>query len=238
MTVVGFLGSFTHVQEALTTVTAAPDRLTVGAAFLIAAAAVTWQPVWRWIKYFVTTVHECCHATSAYAFGGSVPRIKIRADASGETAWATRGGTIGRVITTMAGYVGVGAVAVGTASLIGTGHVTAVIFLTVAVALMAITSARSLFTVAILAAVVASTVALYRYAPANIQTFAPTTITWILLFGAVRDVHILAHSSEENDATILTRLTGIGRRFWIALFYTATVAAAGYGTWMLATRAI
>lgn len=220
----------------LTHVTAVPSYGMVVGSFFLAAFLVNERRTWYWVKYFITIVHESCHATSAYVFGGSRPRIKVRFDSSGETAWSARS-KIGRVVTAFAGYTGVALVSVGSATLLGSGRIMALIFLTTVVAIMALISARNLLAAVILVGILASTLALSRCTAVSVQLLIPMTITWILSMGAIKDVHILSQCEGESDATILHGLTGVPARAWVSVFYAFTFACAAYGIWIFASRA-
>ena len=126
----------------------------------------------------------------------------------------------------------------GGAALLATGHLLAVLLLSLAGLAglaFAIRNAYGLLAVVVTGAVI---VAVLWQRSAVAAAALGYAMTWLLLFGGVRPVVELQRDRRRrrgpsNDADQLARLTGVPGGVWVGLFGVACVALLVFGGWLL-----
>jgi Peptidase M50B-like len=142
------------------------------------------------------------------------------------------------VFTALAGYLAAPLLGLGGAALLATGHLLAVLLLSLAGLAglaFAIRNAYGLLAVVITGAVI---VAVLWQRSAVAAAALGYTMTWLLLFGGVRPVLELQHDRRRrrrpsNDADQLARLTRLPGGLWVGVFGLVAVGALGLGGWLL-----
>lgn len=205
-----------------------------------ACAAVMLDPVWRWARSVVTIVHEAGHAIAALATGRQLTGIRLHSDTSGLTLSRGRPRGLGMMITAAAGYVSPSLVGLAGVGLLAVDQVTIMLWGGTAVLLCMLVMVRNFYGALLLLVTGAAVVGISLYASPDLQAAFGYTMTWFLLFGAVRPVAELRRTRRRQpgaptDADILARLTRIPGTFWVLVFATITLGALGAGGWLLLT---
>lgn len=209
---------------------AAPEWAALGA-----AALVVLVPTWRWLRIYVTAVHEIGHAVVALAVGGTVHRLVLRPDTSGTAHFALTGGLRGlrRMAVSLAGYPAPGAAGLLGAWLVDRGSLTAwltgvaVVFGAVVVLWM-----RNPFGLAALLVAVGGTVYALREADAVVVEVLAHGLAWFLVLGGLRAAfeqwsHGRGPGHAPTDAGAIAAVTRLPWWLWSAGF----VAGSGAVVW-------
>ena len=129
------------------------------------------------------------------------------------------------------GYLGPSLFGLGAAKLIATGHIVAVVWVTIfllGVLLMWVVNLWGRFVVLLVAGLV---YAVGHHAPIRDQVIAAYAITWLLLLSGVR--RTFERGAGARDAEILSDRTFIPRVIWALLWMAGTLGAVAVGGSML-----
>jgi hypothetical protein len=213
---------------------AAQAHLPVSTSVLLgvaALAAATLPGISLVTQYFNTMAHEGAHAAIGSATGRRVNGVSLRGNGDGRTSLSGPHG-LGYLLAGIAGYLGPSAFGLGAAALIHTGHILAVLWLTlVALACLAVLARRNAFGLAMILATGIVVFIVARYAPLGAQIAVSYAVAWFLLVSGVQVV--LQHGRHASDADALHHLTRIPRGLWAAFWLAGSAAALVYGATLL-----
>lgn len=211
---------------------AVPPAHTVVVAAL-GVAIVLVLVFWELAGHATVIAHEGAHALTTMALGGTVHRVVINEDHTGETTVPRDGPT---VLPLMAGYYGPPLFGLLGAALLVKGAATAllwIIFFLLAVMLIVV---GSIFTLLIVVGLGAFLYLTATYGSASAQVIVACTLVWLLLVGGVVDA--FDHFWHGDDYGKLAEYTGVVPRFvWACLgIVVAGVCLVAGGSWLLGLR--
>jgi hypothetical protein len=215
-----------------------PPTWLVLACGLLALGAVVPDRTWRVARNLATLTHEGGHALAALLTGRRLAGVRLHADTSGVTVSAGRATGLGMVVTSAAGYLASPLLGLGGAWLLAAGHVTALLWISLALLGGMLLLIRNPFGAATVLAAGTAVFLVSWLAPATVQAAFAYLLTWFLLLGGLRPVVELQHERRRraptSDADQLARLTRIPGLLWVGLFALVALAAivAG-GRWLL-----
>jgi hypothetical protein len=215
--------SLTELWHEVVGTQADPPRWLIFGAGAAALAAVAPRPVWRLTRNAVTIAHEGGHALVALCTGRRLSGIRLHADTSGVTVSYGKPHGPGMVMTALAGYIAPALLGLGGAALVGTGHITALLWACVVLLGLMLLMIRNWFGILTLLATGAAVFIVTWYTTAQVQAAFADFAVWFLLFGGVRPVFELQWQrrrgrAPQSDADQLARLTGVPGLAWVLLF--------------------
>jgi hypothetical protein len=193
---------------------------------IVALAAVLSIPraTWRWFGLFTTLVHELGHAVAAVLSGRFVSGIRIHRNHSGAATSSGRG-VGGTVISGIFGYPAPAIVGAALVWSVFTGYTSLALIVGGAVLVVTLVVVRNLFGVLVVLASAAVAVALWLWAPPELQGYSLLVLGIALLVGAVRGLVTVVgvHTSRRaqlrtSDAYLLYTRTGVPSPVWLTLF--------------------
>ncbi|MBP6997281.1 MAG: M50 family metallopeptidase [Phycicoccus sp.] len=211
-----------------------PELTAYGIATTLALAAivVVLQPVWQWLRLGVTLVHELGHGLVGVLVGRTFTGFVVGGDGSGHavTSGSPRG--LGRVVTTWAGYPMPALVGVGLAAGALAGWAAPVLFAVLVVLALTLLRIRSALTLFVVAAVAAGVAWLWWSGSASAQAHALVAAGALLLVGAWRHVFaVLRGGRGIDDHRVLAQLTHVPGTVWVGSW----IVVMGAATWWVAT---
>jgi peptidoglycan/LPS O-acetylase OafA/YrhL len=197
---------------------------------------------WRLARNSITIAHEGGHALASVLSGRRLDGIRLHADTSGVTY--SRGMRTGpaAVLTAAAGYVAPSLLGAGAAWLLAAHHVTAMLWLLLALLAATFLAIRNAYGVLAVLVTAGAVLAVSWFAAAAIQAAFGYAAAWFLLLGGVRAVaELQGHRRRSrrrgqvsmSDADQLGRLTGVPGGVWVAVFAVVCAAALVLGTRLL-----
>lgn len=212
-----------------------PPAFLVVATGLLALALVAWRPAWQVLRGVVTLAHEGGHATVAALSGRQLLGVRLHSDTSGLTVSKGRPRGPGMVLTLAAGYVAPSLLGLGGVALLGSGHITALLWSSIVLLGLMLLLIRNAYGIVSVLSTAAVVLVASWYTSPQTQAVFGYLLTWFLLVAAPRPVFELMRRrrrgrAPDSDADQLARLTGVGAGVWIAGFGLATLAAAAAGT--------
>lgn len=216
-----------------------PPRTLVLVTAALAVATVAPRQVWRVSRHVVTIAHEGGHALVALAVGRRLSGIRLHSDTSGVTVSVGRPTGPGMVATLLAGYLTPSLLGLVAAGLLMTGHITALLWVSIGLLAAMLLLIRNVFGVVSVVVTGGVVLAVSWLAAPTTQAAFGYLFTWFLLVGGVRPVFELQtkrrhRQAPHSDADQLARLTGIFGIVWVGLFAAATVVALLVGAgWLL-----
>jgi hypothetical protein len=109
-----------------------PSHLLILGTGLLAAAVVASRRAWPAARTVVTIAHEGGHALAAVATGRRLHGVRVLHSSAGVTMTAGNPSGPGIILTAMAGYLAAPLLGLGGAALLATGHLLAVLLLSLA----------------------------------------------------------------------------------------------------------
>jgi Peptidase M50B-like len=197
---------------------------------IVAVGAAALPDVWLLTRHVYTIAHEGAHATVGSVMGRQVTGVKMFRDGSGNTS-VQPGQRSGDVMFLASGYLGPSAFGVGAAKLIELGHIVAVLWLSLILLLLMLLVARSSFAIISVLITGAAVYVVAAYTAVGAQVMVAYVITWFLLLSGVRMVR--EHGTGARDADELRNLTSIPKGFWSFLWFVGSIAALGFGGYLL-----
>src|SRR6266511_1599274 len=217
----------------------APPSWLVFACAGLALAAVLPRRVWPISRNVVTIAHEAGHAVTALMAGRRLAGVRLHSDTSGVTVSVGKPTGFGMVATAAAGYPAPSLLGLGGAGLLATGHVTALLWMSLALLAGLLVVIRNVFGVVSLVVTGSVVFAVSWFASSLVQAGFAYLLTWFLLLAGPRPVvepqrKRRRGAAQFSDADQLARLTGVPSLVWVAFFAVLTVAALLAGThWLI-----
>jgi Peptidase M50B-like len=224
---------------------ALPPSWVVAVTGLAALLIVLDARSWRLASKVITIAHEGGHALVSVLSGRRLEGIRLHADSSGVTYSRGKRRGPGLVLTAAAGYVTPPLLGAGAALLLAERHVTAMLWLALALLGATFLAVRNAFGAAAVLATAAGVFAISYLASAAVQAGFAYLAAWFLLFGGIRPVLELPRGrcrasrrsrpsrGDVSDADQLARLTGISSGIWVALFVVVSAVALALGARLL-----
>jgi Peptidase M50B-like len=216
-----------------------PPWWLVGATGAAALASVTVRSVWHVLRNVVTIAHEGGHAFAALVTGRQLRGIRLHSDTSGVTVSSGKPYGPGMIFTAFAGYVTPPLLGLGAAGLLAAGHITALLWVSIALLTAILVMIRNVFGVLSVVTTGGVIFAVSWFASSTVQAAFAYAFTWFLLLAGARPVVELQSKrsrgrAPDSDADQLARLTGMPGLMWVFGFGLVAVAAllAG-GAWLL-----
>ena len=219
-----------------------PSAWVIGLTGLLALCVVLNSQSWRLAGKVITIAHEGGHALVSVLSGRRLDGIRLHSDSSGVTYSRGRGTGPGLVLTAAAGYVMPSLLGAGAACLLAAGHLTAMLWLALALLAATFLAIRNFYGAAAVLVTAGAVFAVSYYASAAVQAGFAYLAAWFLLLGGVRPAFELARGSmgqrqrwtRGSDAEQLARLTGAPAGLWITMFVLVALGALVAGAYLLA----
>jgi hypothetical protein len=193
-----------------------PPAWVIAASGATAVLIVLDARAWRLARCSITIAHEGGHALASVLSGRRLDGIRLDSDASGVTYSHGRATGPGAVVTSAAGYLSPSLLGAGVAWLLAAHHVTAMLWLLLALLAATFLAIRNAYGVLAVLVTASAVLALSWFAAAAIRPAFGYTAAWFLLLGGVRAVvdlqsHRRRRGSQvsTSDADQLGRLTGV-----------------------------
>ena len=164
-----------------------PTAVVVGAA-VAALLAVLIRDVWVVLRNVVTIAHEGGHAFVALLVGRRLRGIRLHSDTSGVTLSRGRPTGPGMVATAAAGYVAPSILGLACAALLASGHITAMLWLTVLFLAAMLILVRNAYGVVSILVTAATIFLISWFADAPIQAAFAYAFMWFLVVAGIRPV--------------------------------------------------
>ncbi len=215
-------------QRVLGTQPAPPQWLVLGCA-AAALLVILPHPVWQLSRNVVTIAHEGGHGLIALLTGRRLAAIRLHSDTSGLTVSAGRPTGPGMILTAAAGYTAPPLLGLGGAALLATGHITALLWISIALLAAMLLKIRNAFGLLSVIVTGAAFFAVSWYGGAQLQAGFAYLGIWFLLLAGVRPVVELQRrrrhgGAHDSDADQLARLTRVGGLFWVTVFLLVALA--------------
>jgi len=220
-----------------------PPEWVIAVSGAVALLVVLNTAAWHLARNAITIAHEGGHALVSLLSGRQLAGIRLHSDTSGETVTRGRRTGPGAVLTAFAGYVTPPLLGVGAAWLLAAHHVTATLWLLLALLVATFVAIRNAYGVLAVLAATAAVFAVTWFASATVQAAFGYGVAWFLLLGGARPVAELARSRSRrpgrgrrawpSDADQLARLTRVRAGVWVAVFGLVAVAALIVGARLL-----
>lgn len=210
----------------------------VGVSGAVALLVVLNSATWHLTRSAITIAHEGGHALVSLLTGRRLEGIRLHTDTSGETRSRGKGTGPSVVLTALAGYLTPPLLGAGTAWLLATHHVTATLWLLLALLAATFLAMRNAFGVLAVLLAAGAVFAVTWFASALVQAVFGYSVAWFLLLGGIRPVAELQRQRHRgrvphSDADHLARLTGVPGGLWVAVFGLVAVAALALGARLL-----
>jgi peptidase M50B-like protein len=204
---------------------------------ITALLIVLTSDAWRLARNVITIAHEGGHALASVLSGRRLEGIRLHADTSGETFSRGRRTGPGAVITAAAGYLTPSLLGAGSAWLLASRHVTAMLWLALVLLAATLLMVRNAYGVLAVLVVGGAVVAVTVMGSAVIQAVFAYACCWFLLLGGVRPVFELrGRRRRTSDADQLAKLTGVRAGAWVFAFAVIALAAVALGARLLTVR--
>ncbi len=211
-----------------------PPAWVVAVSGLAALLVVLARGTWRVARNVITIAHEGGHALVSVLSGRRLEGIRLHADTSGETYSRGRRTGPGAVLTAAAGYVAPPLLGAGSAWLLATRHVTAMLWLALVLLAATFLAIRNAYGVLAVLVTAAAVLAVSWLASPVVQAVFAYTCSWFLLLGGARAVYELSRRRlPGSDAGQLAKLTGIPAGWWVFVFAVIAVGTVVLGARLL-----
>jgi len=219
-----------------------PSVWVIGMSGTVALLIVVNARIWRLARNSITIAHEGGHALASVLSGRRLDGIRLHPDTSGVTYSLGRRTGAGVVLTAAAGYIAPSLLGAGAAWLLAAHHVTAMLWLLLALLAATFLAIRNAYGVMAVLLTVGAVLAVSWFASAAVQAAFGYAAAWFLLLGGIRAVVELQSQRRRrrrdggvsmSDADQLGRLTGVPGGVWVAVFMLVSVAALVAGTRLL-----
>jgi hypothetical protein len=208
----------------------------------IALLIVLNPRTWSLARNSITIAHEGGHALASVLSGRRLDGIRLHSDTSGVTY--SRGKRTGpaAVLTSAAGYPAPSLLGAGAAWLLAAHHVTAMLWLLLALLAATFLAIRNAYGVLAVLVTAGAVFAVSYLASPQLQAAFGYATAWFLLLGGVRPVVELQRQRRHSiryrrpltsDADQLGRLTRTPGGAWVATFAVVCLAALVLGATLL-----
>ncbi|WP_225803386.1 M50 family metallopeptidase [Streptomyces sp. NK15101] len=217
----------------------APDTWVVGVTAACALSLVVFRRPWLLARNAITIAHEGGHGLVALAMRRRLQSIRLHSDTSGLTVSRGRPTGLGVVLTLAAGYPAAPLLGLGGAALLGTGHVTLLLWIATALLLALLVMVRNAYGVLTVLLTAAAFLLVSWLTGPDVQSVFAYAAVWFLLLGGVRPAFELQArrrrgGAPDSDADQLSRLTHVPAGVWLFFFHTVALSALiGGGRWLL-----
>ncbi|GAB2706256.1 M50 family metallopeptidase [Kitasatospora kifunensis] len=206
-----------------------PPRWLVLSCAAVALLAILPHPVWRVSRNVVTIAHEGGHGLIALVTGRRLDSIRLHSDTSGLTVSSGRPSGLGMILTAAAGYLAPSLLGLGGATLLATGRITALLWISIVLLAAMLVMIRNAFGLLSVVLTGGAFFAISWYGSAQFQAAFAYLGIWFLLLAGVRPVIELQRKrrlggARDSDADQLARLTGVSALLWVALFLVVSLA--------------
>jgi hypothetical protein len=231
--------SISDVWHEVTSVQPVPPIAVILGAAAVALLIVAIRDVWVVARNVVTIAHEGGHALVALMVGRRLTGIQLHSDTSGVTLSRGRPRGPGMVATALAGYIAPSLLGLGCAALLASGHITALLWLSVAVLVAMLVMVRNAYGIVAVLVTAAGIFLISWFTSPQIQAAFAYTFTWFLVLAGIRPVLELQRSrargrAPDSDADQLARLTRVPGLLWVLLFGAVGVAVLLLaGSWLI-----
>jgi Peptidase M50B-like len=224
-----------------------PPVWVIAASGAVAVLIVLTAGTWRVARNSITIAHEGGHALVSVLSGRRLEGIRLHSDTSGVTYTQGKRTGPGVVLTLAAGYLAPPLLGAGAAWLLAAHHVTAMLWLLLALLAATFLAVRNAYGVLAVLVTAGAVLAVSWLATTAVQAAFGYTTVWFLLLGGVRAVaelqghrRLSRHRGQPSmsDADQLGRLTGLPAAAWVAVFALASAAALVLGTRLLIPGAL
>lgn len=218
---------------------AAPAEWLVIATGVAALAVTVPRRVWLLARNAITIAHEGGHGLVALATGRRLEAIRLHSDTSGLTVTRGRPTGTGVVLTLAAGYPAAPLLGLGGAALLGTGHVTLLLWIATALLLAMLVMVRNAYGILTVLLTGAAFLLVSWLTGPDVQSVFAYAVVWFLLLGGVRPAFELQAKrrhggAPDSDADQLSRLTHVPAGVWLLFFHAVAITALiGGGRWLL-----
>lgn len=219
-----------------------PDQWLVLAMAAVALLAVVPPRIWPIARNAVTIAHEGGHGLVALLSGRRLDGIRLHSDTSGLTVSRGRPTGAGMVLTAAAGYTAPSLLGLGGAALLGSGHITALLWGATALLVAMLVMIRNAYGVLTVLVAGAAFLLVSWLADSDVQAGFAYAVVWFLLFGGLRPVFELQSKrrhgqAPDSDADQLARLTRVPAAVWVFLFFAVAVCCLlGGAQWLVDWR--
>jgi hypothetical protein len=194
---------------------------------------------WRLARNVITIAHEGGHALASVLSGRRLEGIRLHADTSGETFSRGRRTGPGAVITAAAGYLTPPLLGAGSAWLLASRHVTAMLWLALVLLAATLIMVRNAYGVLAILLVGGAVFTVSWLGSPVTQALFAYACSWFLLLGGVRPVFELrGRRRRTSDADQLAKLTGVRAGVWVFLFAVIALAAVALGAQLLTGHSV
>lgn len=202
-----------------------------GEAILIGLAALMFVLLlWVPVDHVNTMGHEGAHALMAAILGFTVVEVILDRDRNGLTRYLANRG-LRLVLVGIVGYLGPSAFGVAAASLIMLGYPVAVLWLTVLLLVMLLSTLAWSFGCVSVPIAIGLLVLILRYGHTGAEVILSYGLAWMLLLSGVAVA--FAHGTGASDARSLHERTHLPRGLWALIWMAGTVYALVIGGRML-----
>ena len=199
-----------------------PTAVVLGTA-VAALLAVLIRGAWTLLRNVVTVAHEGGHALVALLVGRRLSGIQLHSDTSGVTVSRGKPHGPGMVFTAMAGYLTPSLLGLAYAALLASNHITAVLWLSVALLAAMLVLVRNAFGVVSILVLGVVIFGVSWFTSPAVQSAFAYAFTFFLVVAGIRPVFELQHSrrrgrASDSDADQLAKLTGLPGFAWVLFF--------------------
>jgi hypothetical protein len=215
--------SIGQVWHQVISVQPTPPSAVVLVTAAVGLLVVLVRSAWLLARNVVTIAHEGGHALVALLVGRRLRGVLLHSDTSGVTLSRGRPHGPGMIATTLAGYLAPSLLALGCAALLASGHVTALLWLTIALLIAMLMLVRNAYGVASILVTSAAIFAISWFATSAVQAAFAYGFMWFLSFAGIRPVLELQAArrrgrARDSDADQLAALTGTPGLLWVVFF--------------------
>ncbi|KOG23580.1 MULTISPECIES: M50 family metallopeptidase [Streptomyces] len=217
----------------------APDQWIVYVTAACALALVAFRTLWLPARNAITIAHEGGHGLVALATGRRLEAIRLHSDTSGLTVSRGRPTGVGVVLTLAAGYPAAPLLGLGGAALLGTGHVTLLLWAATALLLAMLVMVRNAYGILSVVLTGATFLLVSWLTGPDVQSVFAYAVVWFLLLGGVRPAFELQAKrrhggAPDSDADQLAGLTHVPAAVWLLFFHTVSICCLiGGCRWLL-----
>jgi hypothetical protein len=219
-----------------------PPAWEIGVCGGVALLVIGNQSTWHLTRNAITIAHEGGHAVVSLLTGRKLEGIRLHADTSGVTYSRGRQTGPSMVATAAAGYPSPSLLGLGSAYLLATHHVTAMLWLLLLLLAATFLAIRNAYGVMAMLVTLGAVFSVSYFTSMTVQAAFGYATAWFLLLGGVRPVSELHRQRRRaiqrrrpltSDADQLARLTSLPGGAWVGIFWVVCVAALALGAWLL-----